>query len=324
MRNLLLSVAATTLALGLVVGGYSAGSGRVAGIYIATGPASSPYNRILRIDPATGDRSYVSWETPTQGPVFGYFSGICVENSSTLLVRADAFNLYRVNRQTGYRDIVSSSSSGFFQFSEHGDVELRTSSTLLASYSDGSLGSVTLSNGARSVVSGPTRGTGPQMWARDYCLEPDGTITVMDENGVLFRVDPATGNRTQLLDTGVLLSKYVVRLSGGDYVTATRFGITRCTMPSGPIQSLPGPTFNNLWGMAGGPDDTLYVFAITEQTVYAVNPVNGTRTIVSSSNPATPVGTGAPIPASLNNGALALDIVGLPPSAGAQDWQLLE
>ena len=132
--------------LGLAVGGYGAGSGSVAGIYIATSPSYPSYHRIIWVNPQTGDRTSISTETLAQGPLLGYFGGICIENSTSLLARSNSFYIYRVNRQTGYRDIISSPTG--FGFTEHGDIAMQTSSRLLVGLNDyKSLGAVNLANG---------------------------------------------------------------------------------------------------------------------------------------------------------------------------------
>ena len=99
---------------------------------------------------------------------------------------------------------------------------------------------VDVTNGNRTVISGPTVGTGtalPEIF--DVQPGPDGWYALA--NGSVWRVDPATGNRTKVWDTAM--------------------GVAQCTFLAAAAITYDAAT----GGLAVGTDGTLYLPIITQQ-----------------------------------------------------------
>jgi hypothetical protein len=239
---------------------------------------------LFRVDPATGNRTLLSdFGNSAQGPTGVDPVGVAVEASGFILVIDEdagtnsAGALFRVDPVTGNRTLLSN-----FGDSAQGDtgiqaenVAVEAAGTLLVIASDGGtngegelfrLDPVT---GNRTQLSnfgqenqGP-KGTNPT----DVAVEASGFILVSDPAqgtsglGALFRVDPATGNRTLFSDFG------------------------------NPAQ---GPTESSPEGVAVEASGTILVMdAGGAGKLFRVDPVSGNRTLLSDFSDAAQGPTGS-------------------------------
>lgn len=190
---------------------------------------------ILRINPANGHRTVLSdFGNPAQGPLGGQCSfGIAIEASGTILV-TDCNNLggssggllFRIDPVTGQRTVLSDfgnpAQGGLARFPSGMAVEASGTILVAAPFAGsapagamspgGALFRVDPESGQRTVLSdfgNATQGTTGTL-LRAAAVEATGTPLVVDQDvddfgaglGMLFRVDPLTGQRTVLSDFG--------------------------------------------------------------------------------------------------------------------------
>lgn len=286
---------------------------------------------MFRIDPATGNRTvlgqYISYTAAD------LFEGLSVENSAKLLTFGTG-RVTRVDRQTGTRTILSlypNIGAGLALY-QRGDVALLGTDGLLVPLGAGNqaLGKVELATGNRTAVSGYGEtgliGSGPVFsWGSAIVVEDDLQVTVADSTGSLYRVNPATGDRSLLLAAaGSRIFQHMTRLPEGGYLASDQTTIYRITLSSGQIQAIPGAAFTRIDDMEAAPDGSVYVFDPQQLTLYRVDPATGNRTIISSSDPLNPVGTGVDFPSS-TCAALALGIVsGGTTTAASPEWMMFD
>ena len=179
---------------------------------------------LFRVDAASGVRTLVSdFGNAAQGPLGSNPQDVTLEASGTVLAidfgagTGDSGALFRVNPTNGNRTLVSD-----FGNAAQGPLGedpfalvVETSGAVLVIDLDGvapnnALFRVNPTNGNRTLLSdfgnaaqGPTGDSG-----RGIAVEVSGTVLVTDtsagtgDNGALFRIDPANGNRTLLSDFG--------------------------------------------------------------------------------------------------------------------------
>ena len=217
-----------------------------------------PDELLIRVDPATGDRTIVS---AGAGPELVSPKGVALERNGTLVV-VDSFegSVVRVDPLTGNLTTISGGwpalGSGPDFFTPNG-IAVESNGKLVVT--DGGLDAVLRvdpSNGNRSIVSDSSHGTGQPFspWVNGIAVEANGSLVVSLQafGGAIVRVNPVTGNRTIV--------------SGGD-----PFSNTVGT----------GPDFIFPTGIAVLPNGTLVVVD-GFHNVFRVNPLNGNRTLVSS------------------------------------------
>lgn len=219
---------------------------------------------------ATGARALLSAnDAPSDGPPFTKARGVAFEDDGHLLVVGTdgpegPGSLLRVSPLTGERTLVSGRGRGTgVDMSDPTGVAVAPDGTIYVTdpqAADGTPGTTVIrvdpATGDRTVVTSQARGAGPTLDAIGGILvEPSGSLVLTDRNdGVLVRVDPATGDRTMLSDGS----------NGG-----------RGT----------GPAFSGPSDLARRADGTLIVsdrFFLKAGAVFAVDPVTGDRTILSS------------------------------------------
>jgi len=252
---------------------------------------------LIRVDPATGDRTVVSGcadATCTTlvgtGAALAFPRAIFFESSTQVLVGngdLDDLNniqtLFRVDIATGDRTVVSSSLAG----SEVGTGPISDLDTIFDVILDAN-GDILIADtqidtifrvdpvtGDRTVLSSNTVGTGPTMsFPGDMVLEADGNIVITEgSNDQVLRVDPVTGNRT----------------------------IVSSSLVGTPVGT--GIDFANLGGITLTADGTILVVDEGAQAVISVDPSTGDRVEVSGPL----VGTG---PALVNTYSVNVDATG--------------
>jgi len=204
---------------------------------------------ILRIDPATGNRTVFSNNAHGSGPttkVFGQFGTASLLSDGSIFTSSWTEDYFiRVDTTTGNRTAVPST------------MDVHPSVPLSFTQSAGLVGDVYLSDylnglilrqdaftGARSILSSTVDqpasgwfpvGTGyePVGFAGGVAFDPESGFTYALSGGALYRVDPNTGNRTavsvwsasdpgDLIGTGpsVYFSGGLVREASGTFVVA--------------------------------------------------------------------------------------------------------
>jgi streptogramin lyase len=290
---------------------------------------------ILQIDPATGNRTVVSSNSVGSGPSIillpGTFpfpaeqSAIIVEDDLNLLI-TDRSDVLRVNRRTGDRTLLIDHTNII------GDIALEDSNNLLVFANseivryqlDTPTTFTTLASG--SVGSGESPFTA---WGIE--VQPTGGIlwhTLSGQN--IIRVDPITLNRTvfsgntsggpPLVGTGPTTFYWnltIDQTSGRVYSTPKGTALWATETPSGDRSILSqdgtagtGPAFTGIEGMGVAADGTIYVLDREAEAIFAVDPANGNRTIVSSMTLA--IGTGPqlcnPLPSMFSDSTFFMDV----------------
>jgi sugar lactone lactonase YvrE len=180
---------------------------------------------VLRIDPVTGNRTAVSSTILGTGPTFSHLIGIARSADGTLIVAdpsafGSPFGLYRIDPATGNRTVIASAAVGTGPAMSPVDIAFAASGELIVSNSatlslgpggivttPGSVMRVDPATGNRTILSSNEVGTGSALIdPAGFQLEPDGDILLADAGsgppdpspaaGRIFRIDPATGNRT--------------------------------------------------------------------------------------------------------------------------------
>ncbi|MEM9555406.1 MAG: hypothetical protein AAGC60_14215 [Acidobacteriota bacterium] len=259
------------LALAMVLGLGPAASGdpAAAQVYVAdAGGGTDDRGQVLAVDPATGQRILISdLGDPSQGPVALNPRGAVFEAGGTILVAApliDEGKLLRVNPSSGARTLVS-------DFGDPGQgptggvpvgVLVEPGGTIIvSSWTDDSLFRVDPTTGARTLLSDfgePSQG--PTATALSFpAIDDGGFLWVSGRDGgegeAVFRVDPATGNRTLV----------------SDLEDATQ-----------------GPTSVFAGAVAVLPDGRIVLSASDDlrEVLFFVDPVDGTRTLMHDLDPA--------------------------------------
>jgi len=180
---------------------------------------------LFRVDPLTGDRTLVSdFGDASQGELGNLPGGIAVEGDGNILVvdsTVGTFSfgaLFRVDPVTGNRRIVSdfgntgqgASGSAPVSVTVGDNGNILVTDLIAGTGFSGTLFRVDPSTGGRTVVSdfGDVSQGELGTIAQDVEVESDGNLVVIDPDagtggsGVLFRVDPVTGDRTVVSDFG--------------------------------------------------------------------------------------------------------------------------
>ena len=181
---------------------------------------------IVRVDPASGDRTVVSGCVNAAcssqvgvGPTIGRLFGMALEPAGSLVV-ADGQAVYRIELSTGNRWVLSGCNGSCVGcgelFGEPVDVVVEPDGSILVSYrveggTFGAIRRIDRVSGDRTLVSGcqnqactSVRGSGPRFVDLfGLAREPGGTLLASDSRlHALMRVDPVTGDRTLVSGCG--------------------------------------------------------------------------------------------------------------------------
>jgi sugar lactone lactonase YvrE len=173
---------------------------------VADSGSSNP--KVVRIDPASGNRTILSSSSVGTGATFVSPYGIAVENSGSFIVTDTGLNaVFRVDPTTGNRTVLSGSGAGTGPaFSQLRGVTALQDGTIVVA--DANLGAVLLVNGStgsRTVLSSSSVGTGPALgspcgisgtWQGDLLVVDNATAAV-------YKVKRSTGNRTVVSSASV-------------------------------------------------------------------------------------------------------------------------
>ncbi len=218
---------------------------------------------VFRIDRNTGNRTFISGigaGSPGDpgpvgiGPIDNPGAVLLSAVGDIYLVNDGGFNsatgfITKINPTTGVRTLISGLGTGTGPaFATLGSGEIAADGRLFVA-GETSIFAVDLATGARSIISGPGVGSGPAFaGALDLAVLPDGNLLTTDFGSsgglrsALFRVDPATGNRT-------IIDQHFFPTIGFNYQRVAR-------NPAGDVL-----------GAVDG--------------IYSINPLNGSRTLVS-------------------------------------------
>jgi sugar lactone lactonase YvrE len=165
---------------------------------VADSGSSNP--KVVRVDPATGNRTILSSSSVGTGTTFAAPYGIGVESSGFLIVGDTGLNaVLRVDPATGNRTVLSGSGTGTGPaFSQLRGVAVLRDGTIAVT--DASLGAVLLINGStgnRAVLSSSGVGTGPGLTSPcGITGTSQGDLLVIDSStATVFQVKRSTGNR---------------------------------------------------------------------------------------------------------------------------------
>ena len=320
---------------------------------------------LVQADLASGDRAITSSRLRGSGPALDGPEGVAFDRDGSLLV-ANPFqgNVLRTDAATGDRSVVSgcadagctSSVGSGAPFLEPRFVALaRDGAVLVADRTTAGVYAIVRvdpASGARSVLSGCTDatcttvvGAGPAIGRLfGIAVEADDSILVADGLAV-FRIDPATGNRTLLsgcpdaacaapVGAGPAFGEPVdlaVERGGSILVTyqieGSPFGALRRIDPTSGARTLvsgcqdvgcttvrgAGPRFVDAFGVALDRDGSVLVTDAELDALLRVDPASGDRTLLSGC-------ADAPCSSALGAGpgfAEPLDIAVVPEPAGA-------
>ncbi|WP_339733617.1 TadE/TadG family type IV pilus assembly protein [uncultured Gimesia sp.] len=166
--------------------------------------ALTSFSGLLRINPATGDRTVLSSSMVGSGPfwtVGGDTVAISAADGIYVVGRAPFAGVYEVDAVTGNRNLITAdtlSTPAQLQIGNPSDAIFNASGNLLIA-SNLNIISVDVTTGMRTQISGIGKGTGsPIATPQGIAVQQDGTILVTDiVLEAVMAVDPITGNRTE-------------------------------------------------------------------------------------------------------------------------------
>ncbi|HVU87161.1 MAG TPA: PEP-CTERM sorting domain-containing protein [Pirellulales bacterium] len=207
-------------------------------------PNSSTGSALLRVDPATGDRTLVSDELANSGPPVYYVAARDFGNS--ILVGGPQGTAL-IDPATGNRTAFSAVNvSGF---------AIDGSNIYAASADQASVYAINASTGTPTLISGQGVGTGPDLHRpQDVALNSAGNLLVLDGHTV-YNVDPITGDRT--------------------IISSDAAGSTVGTGPD---------LLVGAFRLAVAPDGTIFTtgfMAPDTVSIASIDPLTGNRTIIS-------------------------------------------
>ncbi len=162
--------------------------------------------KVVRVDPATGNRTILSSSSVGTGTKLISPYAIVVENSGSIIVTDSGLNaVLRITPDTGNRSVLSGSSQGTGTtfLSLKGAALLDDGSIAVVDSSRSTVFRVDPDSGNRTIISDASHGTGPGFGApRGAVAETSGKLLVIDSSsGSVIRVDLVTGNRTVVTDS---------------------------------------------------------------------------------------------------------------------------
>ncbi|MFN3168946.1 MAG: NHL repeat-containing protein [Phycisphaeraceae bacterium] len=226
------------------------------------------FQRVIAIDPATGDRTVVSGLSRGTGTNFVAPAGIALDASGNILVADRSQGLFSVDPVTGDRTRIASwfNGAGPGLITSEDLVALPNGDIFVADSSYPGIIRFNPNTLEREVVSGPLFagnlqvgevGSGPTFNnPTGIAMDAAGNLVVTDPeigsgNDRVMIVDPATGNRTVLSDQ-------------------TGIGA--------------GPTFAQPNGVAIAANGDLFVTDLFDDALFRIDPLTGDRAIVSDDN----------------------------------------
>jgi streptogramin lyase len=154
---------------------------------------------VVRVDPATGDRTVVSDASTGSGLPFAFPIGIAVEATGALVVTDFGFRtVVQVDPATGNRTLVSGRGRGGGPLSHPRGILVEADGTLVVV--DNALRAVLRvdpATGDRSIMSDTSTGSGPS-FVGPVAITVDANDRLMVDAllAAIVQVDPATGDRT--------------------------------------------------------------------------------------------------------------------------------
>ncbi|MCB2156397.1 hypothetical protein KQI84_16100 [bacterium] len=176
------------------------------GSLLFTGTYDTPTNRgLLRGDLTAG--TFVELSTPNtgSGETLYYPYGVVCTSAGNIYLADPGSGVIQVNPSTGERTMIASSSVGTGTFrGSYGMDYSEIDGLLYITSADEYVQSVDPNTGACVDVANNSVGTGPTLsYPRGITVSHDGSLLVLDGGEeTLFRIDPATGNRTVISSTG--------------------------------------------------------------------------------------------------------------------------
>jgi streptogramin lyase len=261
---------------------------------------------VLRVDLATGNRMIVSNATTGRGPPLEFPVALAVEADGSLVVVDSAVldgsaglrAIVRINPRNGNRDIVSGPTCGGepgLQFPS--GIAIETDGSLVVA--EGLIGlnavvRVDRNSGHCDIVSGGPDDLGERPFSgpRDITVAPDGTLFVIDSEGVV-QVDPRTGERRGVSDLapGFVPSAVAVEADGQHLVVinSSKEEVERINLVNGSRDLVSGQDrgrgvlFFDPQDIVVQPDGTLIVMegAFGLKAVVQVDSVSGDRTLLA-------------------------------------------
>ncbi len=205
---------------------------------------------LYRVDPVTGNRTYISTAALNTGPVSNYVGAQYVGN--TILMSGGP--IVSVDPSSGNRALVSGTGLGTGPAMASEGFAVAGTNLYVADATDGMILKVDTTTGDRTVVSSATVGTGPSLNAPgDVVIDAAGNLVVDTSGQTLLSINPLTGDRTLI--------------SGGGVGTGP-------SLASNPTQ------------LAIASDGTIYANQIlgglsSDSPVLAIDPLTGNRTVVA-------------------------------------------
>ena len=169
---------------------------------------------VVKIDLSNGNRTTLSSSSVGAGTNFDDPVGIGIESSGNIIVADNGENaIFRVDLSTGNRTIISKPGSvgtgtgGDSEFSSINGFAIDSSGNILvADETKGAIIKVDPTTGDRSILSNDTSGVGtgtnlarPQ----SVTIDSSGNVFVSDETNLVFRIDPANGNRIVIASNSI-------------------------------------------------------------------------------------------------------------------------
>jgi len=230
---------------------------------------------LIRVDPATGNRTLISGSGVGSGPLLSDPVGIAIESAGSVLV------------SHRYEDPV------------------------LGTTSERAIYRINATTGDRTVLSGPNHGTGPDFgdWEGPFgmVITPDGSLLVAtithdpfpeNSGGAIFHVDRVTGDRSIVSGLGVgagitLASPVGIAIDGVGAIIVSdpsRDAVIRIdpgtgnrhVVSGGPLNVGTGPVTSFPYGVALTANSMILLTDPIEGILFSIDQGSGDRTVLSS------------------------------------------